>query len=108
MTQATSPYFAPQAFASIANTVEAAGFGNVYPYHANVPSFGDWGFVVASDTPLETARPALSVTTRYLDDANVAKHFLFEKDIVASGVETNTLDRPVLLDYYLAGWRHYR
>ncbi|HEV7321413.1 MAG TPA: polyamine aminopropyltransferase [Ensifer sp.] len=108
VTQATSPYFAPKAFASIARTVEAAGFGNLYPYHANVPSFGDWGFVLASDTPLDTSRVALGVSTRYLDQANVAKHFLFEKDIVASGVEINTLDRPVLLDYYLAGWRNYR
>ncbi|MGF6255056.1 polyamine aminopropyltransferase [Ensifer sp. LBL] len=108
VTQATSPYFAPRAFASIAKTVEAAGFANLYPYHANVPSFGDWGFVLASDTALDPARPALKVATRYLDEANFAKHFLFEKDVIADGVEVNTLDRPALLDYYLAGWRNYR
>lgn len=108
VTQATSPFFAPRAFWSIAKTVEKAGFGNIYPYHTNVPSFGEWGFVLASDAKLNMARPRLTVETRYLTEANIIKHFEFDKDTIAGDVEVNTLDRPVLLDYYLKGWQYYR
>ncbi len=49
-TQATSPFYAPDAFWCIANTLaetpvdpEALLRFNIYPYHVYVPSFGDWG-----------------------------------------------------------------
>jgi spermidine synthase len=108
VTQATSPFFAPPAFWSIVKTVKEAGFSNVYPYHANVPSFGEWGFVLASDAKLNMAVPRLAVETRYLAEKNILKHFEFDKDTITSDVEFNTLDRPVLLDYYLRGWQYYR
>ncbi len=108
MTQATSPYFAPRAFAGIAKTIEAAGFKHLYPYHANVPSFGDWGFVLASNAKLNMTNPSISVETRYLDLRNFAGHFVFDKDTAVGDVEVTTLDRPVVLDYYLSGWQHYR
>ena len=44
--QATSPMFARQSFWSIANTLKAAGM-ETWPYHTYVPSFGEWGFVLA-------------------------------------------------------------
>lgn len=50
VTQATSPYFAPKAFWCIKETVESA-FGHAAPYHAWVPSFGEWGFVMAKKAP---------------------------------------------------------
>lgn len=108
VTQATSPYFAPRAFWSISQTVSAAGFTNLYPYHVNVPSFGEWGFVLASDARLNMAKPAISVETRFLQADGVMKYFQFDKDIDAENVSVSTLDRPTILDYYLAGWEHYR
>ncbi|MDC7677500.1 hypothetical protein [Asticcacaulis machinosus] len=47
--QSTSP-LAPKSFWCIANTLNASGFINT-PYHALVPAFGDWGYVIASRTP---------------------------------------------------------
>lgn len=44
--QATSPMFAPRAFWSIDETLRTAGF-RTWPYHVYVPSFGEWGFVLA-------------------------------------------------------------
>ncbi|RUM25725.1 polyamine aminopropyltransferase [Rhizobium vallis] len=108
VTQATSPYYAPRAFWSIAETVRAGGFANIYPYHVNVPSFGEWGFVLASDAKLNMAKPELAVETRFLQADSLIKHFQFDKDIAAENVSVSTLDRPVILDYYLAGWEHYR
>ncbi len=44
--QAGSPYFAPRTFSCVLATVRSAGLGAV-PYHVDVPSLGDWGFVLA-------------------------------------------------------------
>ena len=46
--QATSPYHAKDTFISIGKTVKAAGFTSVEQYHDNVPSFGEWGWTIAS------------------------------------------------------------
>jgi spermidine synthase len=108
VTQSTSPYFAPRAYWSIAKTVQAAGFANIYPYHANIPSFGEWGFVMASDAKLNIAKPELSAPTKYLDKTNFHNFFAFDKDTIANDVEINLLDKPILLDYYLRGWEYYR
>jgi spermidine synthase len=45
--QSTSPYHAKRTFLSIGRTIAAAGFGKVDQYHANVPSFGEWGWTIA-------------------------------------------------------------
>lgn len=45
--QSTSPYHARRTFLSIGKTVKASGFQEVQQYHANVPSFGEWGWTIA-------------------------------------------------------------
>src|SRR5207237_1254011 len=44
--QSTSPMFARDSFWCIAETLKQAGL-QTYPYHVYVPSFGEWGFVLA-------------------------------------------------------------
>ncbi len=44
--QSTSPMFARDSFWCIAETIKQAGM-MTYPYHVYVPSFGEWGFVLA-------------------------------------------------------------
>ncbi|TDF37211.1 polyamine aminopropyltransferase [Alteromonadaceae bacterium M269] len=107
VTQATSPYYAKEAFWSITNTVKAAGFGAVVPYHADIPSFGDWGFVMAkqSSVPFEFKRALSDV--RYLNDAMLSSMRVFGSDQMSDTAEVNMLDKPVLLSYYLEGWRTY-
>jgi spermidine synthase len=46
--QSTSPYHAKDTFISIGKTVKAAGFNHVNQYHDNVPTFGEWGWTIAS------------------------------------------------------------
>ncbi len=107
VTQATSPYFATNAFWSIHKTIGAAGFDHVLPYHAQIPSFGDWGFVMASSAKKEITQPDIAVETKFLDTNNFASLFVFEKDIQPREVGVNQLDQPVLLNYYLKGWKYY-
>jgi spermidine synthase len=109
VTQATSPYFATDAFWSIKKTIESSGFDYVYPYHVQVPSFGDWGFVMASSQQKNLTRPDILVNTKFLDGDGFAKLFVFAKDILLGSdqVLINQLDQPVLLRYYLKGWKYY-
>jgi spermidine synthase len=110
VTQATSPNYARKAFWSIRKTV-ATEFTHVYPYHLLIPSFGDWGFIMASARQLDpkTFKFDARVGRKYLDEAMLPGLFVFERDLKSGNeeVEINTLDRPQLLQYYLDGWHHW-
>jgi spermidine synthase len=103
--QAGSPYFARHAFWCVDATARAAGFETM-PYHVDVPSFGDWGFVLASRTPV---RPAVddTVATRFLTSDVLAAAQTFGADVARLDVEVNTIDNPVLLEYTNRGWSSY-
>ncbi|MEO5797759.1 MAG: polyamine aminopropyltransferase, partial [Rhodoferax sp.] len=45
--QTTSPLVARQSFWTVATTIESVGL-TATPYHAHVPSFGEWGYIIAS------------------------------------------------------------
>lgn len=107
-TQATSPYFATEAFWSIVSSLEAAEFGTVTPYHVQVPSFGDWGFVYASPGTLPLEPRSIDVATRYLDQSVVEQSLTFEKDVLPmKQVQVSSLDRPVVHEYYMEGWSYW-
>ena len=61
--QCTSPLVAPKSYWCILSTLRAAGF-DAAPYRASVPTFGVWGFALASPTPL--VGPEESVVARRL------------------------------------------
>lgn len=108
VTQATSPYFATDAFWSIVKTVKSSGFNYVYPYHALVPSFGDWGFVMASSYNKEINSPNIKPTTKFLSQNNFKNLFIFPEDINnLNDIKVNQLDKPILLNYYIKGWKNY-
>lgn len=110
VTQATSPFYAPEAFWCIERTVNAVADGpvprRVTPYRVNVPSFGEWGFVALgpADVDLRQLRP--SVATRYLDEDALNALFAFGAE-ARPAVEVNRLDQPVLAGYYRRGWQHF-
>lgn len=45
--QSSSSYFAKEVFLGIGRTLKASGFETI-PYHHNIPSFGEWGFYLAT------------------------------------------------------------
>lgn len=101
VTQATSPFFNLNTFWCIENTMEAAELPYIYPYHAYVPSFGDWGFMMASRIPLDTREWTLEVPTQFLEKSMLPALFYFPKDFVESDSTFSTLDRPAILEFYL-------
>lgn len=104
--QSTSPYYAPDAFWCIHDTLESEGF-YVKPYHLQVPSFGDWGFNLASKQRLEEIKVP-KVETRYLTEENIDALFVFGKDEQAKrDIEINALSKPVLIQYYAEAVRNW-
>jgi spermidine synthase len=101
--QSTSPMFARRSFWCINRTLEAAGFV-VRPYHALVPSFGEWGFALAMQHPFEPPRSVLP-GLRYLDDATLASLFVLGPDMARLEAEVNRLNNQALVRYYEAEWR---
>ncbi|MGK5557948.1 polyamine aminopropyltransferase [Actinomadura kijaniata] len=103
--QAGSPYFAPKSFRSIEKTVRAAGLEAV-PYHVDVPSFGDWGYVLAAAgrAPALTL-PADVPDLRFLDAEVLRAATAFGRDLRHRDVGINTLVHPRLVDYENEEWK---
>jgi spermidine synthase len=101
--QATSPLLARTSFWCIATTLEAAGFA-VRPYHAAVPSFGEWGFLLARREPFEPPA-AVPPGLRFLSPAVLPGLFAFGPDLARVPAEVNRLDNQILVQYYEAEWR---
>jgi len=105
--QSGSPYFAPKSFWSIQKSIAAAGLATT-PYHVDVPSFGDWGFVLAAPTAqspvlsLDRAVPDL----RFLDADVLRAATVFPKDRRARDVDVNTLVHPRLVEYENEEWKN--
>ncbi|WP_440056894.1 polyamine aminopropyltransferase (plasmid) [Pseudoalteromonas sp. T1lg65] len=106
VTQATSPYFAGQAFWSIHNTVAAAGFNKVTPYHVDIPSFGNWGFVMACKSHCEPSHNRLPKTRFYTQNVEPLL-MTFPADISNTNSKISSLDKPHVLYYYLDGWKYW-
>ncbi|PYO66093.1 MAG: polyamine aminopropyltransferase [Gemmatimonadetes bacterium] len=100
--QSTSPLFAPRSFWCIARTIADAGL-RTYPYHVYVPSFGEWGFVLAGLRRYE-APPRLPGGLRYLTPTTLAELFDFPSDMRPVPVEPNHLNNQVLVRYYDQEW----
>ena len=114
VTQATSPVYAREAFWSIVRTLEATGDPyregatlSVIPYHAYVPSFGDWGFVAASPARLDWSSIRLPSGLRFLDETVLPGLTTFPSDIERLSVDINTLQDHPLLRYYEQGWSRW-
>jgi spermidine synthase len=100
--QTTSPLIARKAFWTVVSTVEAAGL-NTRPYHANVPSFGEWGFVMASRRPL--AMPTtLPAGLRFLSLNSLPQLFEFPPDMSRVPTGVNQLSNQILVQTYEDEW----
>jgi spermidine synthase len=106
VTQATSPYFARETYWSIAHTMRDVGL-NIHPYHVYIPSFGDWGFVLAAEHQLDMAKFSPDVSMRYLNPEILASSQVFDDDIAEVDTEINTLDNQIILTYYQQAWRRW-
>ncbi|BBZ04457.1 polyamine aminopropyltransferase [Mycolicibacterium chitae] len=104
--QAGSPYSTPTAYWRTFSTIESAGFAAT-PYHVHVPTFGDWGFVLArrgADPPTPTV-PAEAPALRFLDQQVLDAATVFADDQAPRTLEPSTLDRPRIVEDIRLGYR---
>ena len=114
VTQAGSPVFARRAFWSVVQTLRAARSPagpearlRVTPYHVYVPSFGDWGFALASAGPRRPGPLALPGGLRFLTREAWDAARVFGADAGPVAAEVNTLRSHALLRDYEAGWSEW-
>jgi len=110
--QSTSPYHAKKAFLSIGKTVKAAGLLHVEQYHTNVPSFGEWGWTIATKngkSPLARLNSlnesAIKTQWFTLDLAKSAFHFPNNYFKPIEEVEINRLGSHTLYNYHQQAWQ---
>ncbi|MDT0308645.1 polyamine aminopropyltransferase [Streptomyces sp. DSM 44917] len=107
--QAGSPFFAPRTYWSIDATLRASGFATT-PYQVDVPSFGNWGFVLAAPGGPEAEGPALRLARdvpplRFLDEAVLRASTVFPLDRREREVRSSTLMDPAVLEYAQGEWQ---
>jgi spermidine synthase len=100
--QTTSPLVARQSFWTVVTTIESVGL-QAFPYHANVPSFGEWGFILAGRRPWR-APEALPEGLRFLTVRGVPALFDFPQDMARVPAEVNRLANQVLVTTYEREW----
>ncbi len=100
--QSTSPLFARQSYWCIVETLRKAGL-RTYPYHVYVPSFGEWGYVLATSGTYEVPG-RLPDDLRYLAARNLETLFQFPNDMLPVAAEPNRLNDQVLVRYYERDW----
>ncbi len=104
--QCSSPLAARRSFWSIVTTVETLGL-QVYPYHAYIPSFGEWGFLLALRGPLDW-RTDWPFATRFLNVKELERSFVFPDDMGRVEVQPNRLFDQILVRYFQEDWGRYR
>ncbi|WP_284189800.1 polyamine aminopropyltransferase [Zoogloea oryzae] len=103
--QSTSPWFAPRSYWCIDATLREAGFVT-QPYHAYVPSFGEWGFNLATRKPGFVPPDHYPVPTRFLDADTTRAMFRFPPDMRPPAVEPNHLNSQTLVHYFEQDWHN--
>ena len=104
--QTTSPLIARRSFWTVVATLEAVGYG-AWPYHANVPSFGEWGFVLAGRRPWPGVR-ALPQGLRFLTVEGMPALLQFPPDMARVPAEPNRLSNQVLVTTFEDEWGKVR
>ncbi|MFD1737102.1 polyamine aminopropyltransferase [Bacillus salitolerans] len=113
--QATSPIFAREVYWTINKTIEATGL-YTKNLHLDIPSFGNWGFVLAKREEFDLNDTEVSISTKYLTKDALIASTHFGKDVDENvmnengekiELQINSLVRPILIELYEKAWLHY-
>jgi spermidine synthase len=100
--QTTSPLIARKSFWTVVSSIEAVGL-TATPYHAHVPSFGEWGFIIASHRPYRLPSQ-LPEGLRFLNTQSLPLLFDFPQDMARLPMEPNRLSNQVLVTTFEEEW----
>jgi spermidine synthase len=109
--QSTSPYHAKNTFLSIGKTVQYASFLHVEQYHHNVPSFGEWGWTIATKNGISArARIAqkakLEVDDGWSTQGVLLAAFEFNQHFFdgLKNIKVNRINNQAAYQYHKADW----
>ncbi|HEY1080846.1 MAG TPA: hypothetical protein VGE29_01205, partial [Prosthecobacter sp.] len=100
--QSTSPYVARQSYWCVEATLRACGL-QTEPYHALVPSFGEWGFILAFRQPLK-GPAVLPPGLQFINEEVLAQLPYFPPDMARVPAEVNRLNNQALVHYFEEEW----
>lgn len=107
--QSTSPFHAKKAFLSIGKTLSTAGF-ITEQYHANVPTFGEWGWTIGVKRGLSASERIantsyLPVENSWISKAQMQAAFVFAPNFFNDKtVESNPLGSHRVYNYHRQAW----
>ncbi len=106
--QSTSPYIAKNSFQIIVNTLNDVAL-YTKPYHVYVPSFGEWGYVLAAKAPMDTAETnlALPAGLQFISSEMVPYLFQFSKDLIGDSKDINRLNNQILVRTFEQEWEPF-
>ncbi|NOX91308.1 MAG: polyamine aminopropyltransferase [Gammaproteobacteria bacterium] len=109
--QSTSPYHAKNTFLSIGKTVHYAGFMHVEQYHHNVPSFGEWGWTIATKNGVSARsrlaqKDGLSVDDGWSTQGVLLAAFEFNQHFfdTLDSIKVNRINNQAAYQYHKADW----
>lgn len=103
--QSTSPFVARRSFWCVDATLKASGLKTT-PYHTYLPSFGEWGYIIATKKSFnmpERFIPGL----RFVTPATAGVMTEFPPDMGPVDVETNKLNNQALVRYFEEEWSRH-
>ncbi|UYZ64964.1 polyamine aminopropyltransferase [Hymenobacter weizhouensis] len=105
--QSTSPYVARRSFWCVVHTLRAAGLTTL-PYHCYVPSFGEWGFVLAGrNAHWRPDAGPLPAGLRFVTPATLRDMRYFPPDMSEVPTGINQLNNQALVRYFEEDWGPY-
>ena len=105
--QSTSPFVAPKSFWCIDTTIRDAGM-LTKAYHNMVPSFGEWGYIMAMNNNTHQWFASMPANLRFLNNETMQQMFVFPEDMkVKQPLQVNKLNNQALVGYFEAEWDRY-
>lgn len=103
--QSTSPFVARKSFWCVVATLKASGFETT-PYHTYVPSFGEWGYIIATKKAFHMPEhfiPGL----RFITPETAKAMTEFPPDMGPVETEVNKLNNQALVRYFEEEWARH-
>jgi len=101
--QSTSPYVAPKSYWTVEKTLQSVGLHTV-PYHNYVPSFGEWGYIMAMYKPVYKVPDHYLPGLRFMSKTCLEQMLFFPKDMARVPASVNKLNNQILVKYFEDEW----
>ncbi|HTD41289.1 MAG TPA: hypothetical protein VK671_11760, partial [Mucilaginibacter sp.] len=101
--QSTSPYVAPKSYWTVEKTLQSVGLHTV-PYHNYVPSFGEWGYIMAMYKPVYKVPDHYLPGLRFMSKSCLEQMLFFPKDMARVPASVNKLNNQILVKYFEDEW----